>query len=59
MTDGRLATLYRPEGRRLATDLDLHWDADRVLFSMPGSHDKWQLFEIGTDGWAAKPNASP
>ena len=48
--DGKLTTLYRPEGRRLVTDVDLHWDADRLTFSMPGSHDRWQIFEIGADG---------
>ena len=48
--DGRLKTLYPSQGRRLVTDLDLHWDADRLLFSMPGSHDKWHVFEINADG---------
>jgi formylglycine-generating enzyme required for sulfatase activity/cytochrome c553 len=48
--DGRLTTLYKPDGRRLITDLDLHWDAGRLLFSMPGTHNKWQVFEIGADG---------
>ena len=48
--EGRLATLYKPDGRRLITDLDLHWDARRLLFSMPGSQNKWQVFEIGADG---------
>ncbi len=47
---GGLKTLYRSEGRRLITDIDLHWDAGKVLFSMPGTHDKWQVFEIGSDG---------
>jgi formylglycine-generating enzyme required for sulfatase activity len=47
---GRLTTLYNADGRRLITDLDLHWDADRLLFSMPGSHKKWHVFEIGVDG---------
>ncbi|MHB8898388.1 MAG: SUMF1/EgtB/PvdO family nonheme iron enzyme, partial [Thermoguttaceae bacterium] len=31
-------------------DLDLNWDGDRLLFSMPGSHDKWHVFEMGADG---------
>jgi len=48
--EGRLATLYKPDGRRLITDLEIHWDAERLLFSMPGTHRKWQVFEIGTDG---------
>ena len=48
--DGQLTTLYQPDGRRLITDVDLHWDADRLLFSMPGSSTTWQVFEIGADG---------
>jgi len=32
------------------TDVDLHWDGDRLLFSMPGSHGDWHVFEIGADG---------
>jgi len=47
--EGRLTTLYKSEGRRLITDLDLGWDADRLLFSMPGSHDKWHVFEMNVD----------
>ena len=47
---GRLTTLYRSDRRRLITDIDLHWDAERLLFSMPGSHDKWQVFESRLDG---------
>ena len=49
-TEGQLATLYRPEGGRFTGDVDLHFDADRMLFSMPGSNSRWQVFEIRTDG---------
>ncbi len=52
--EGTLTTLYRPDRRRLITDVDLHWDADRMLFSMPGSFDKWQVFEMPTDGGAPR-----
>ncbi len=31
-------------------DLKLHFDADRLLFSSVGSHERWQIFEIGIDG---------
>lgn len=48
--DGKLATLYRPEGQRFVGDVELHFDADRMLFSMPGSHSRWQVFEIRADG---------
>ncbi|MBI4602339.1 MAG: SUMF1/EgtB/PvdO family nonheme iron enzyme [Planctomycetes bacterium] len=48
--DGKLETLFLPEGGRFAGDVDLHFDADRLLFSMPGSHDRWQVFELKIDG---------
>ncbi|HIQ23076.1 MAG TPA: hypothetical protein EYH34_17770 [Planctomycetes bacterium] len=47
---GQLTTLYRPDGGRFVGDVDLHFDADRLLFSMPGRHGRWQVFEIGIDG---------
>ena len=47
---GKLKTLYRPDDRRLVTDVDLHFDAEKLLFSMPGSHDRWHVFEMGLDG---------
>ncbi len=47
---GKLTTLYRPEGGRFVGDVDLHFDADRMLFSMPGSNGRWRVFEINTDG---------
>lgn len=48
--EGRLTTLYHSGGKRLITDVDLQWDADKLLFSMPGTHDQWQVFEIRADG---------
>jgi hypothetical protein len=47
---GELTTLYRPESNRFVGDVDLHWDAERLLFSMPGEHNRYQVFEINTDG---------
>ncbi len=46
--DGQLTTLYRPEQPVYVGDLKLHFDADRLLFSSVGSHDRWQIFEIGS-----------
>ncbi|MFH1921990.1 MAG: SUMF1/EgtB/PvdO family nonheme iron enzyme [Planctomycetota bacterium] len=48
--DGQLTTLYQPEDGRFVGDLDLDFDAERLLFSMPGEHGRWQVFEIGVDG---------
>ena len=47
---GRLTTLFRPEGGRMVCDVDLHFDADRMLLSMYGTHDRWHVFELGADG---------
>lgn len=46
----RLETIYQPEIRKLITDVDLHPDADRMIFSMVGVGDRWQVFEQRLDG---------
>jgi len=47
---GKLTRLYRPDGGKFVGDVDLHFDADKMLFSSIGSHNRWQVFEIRTDG---------
>ena len=49
-SDARLETLYRPRPPKLISDLDLHFDGDKLLFSMPGTQHLWQVFEIDVDG---------
>lgn len=44
--DGALRPLYRPEKDVFLGDVDLHFDADRLLFSMPGANGRWQLHEL-------------
>ncbi|MHC4305220.1 MAG: SUMF1/EgtB/PvdO family nonheme iron enzyme [Planctomycetota bacterium] len=43
---GEVRTFFRPQRPRMMADVDLHWDGDRILFSMIGSHDRWQIFEL-------------
>jgi formylglycine-generating enzyme required for sulfatase activity len=45
-----LTTFYRPENGAFVGDVDLDFDADKLLFSMPGSHERWQIWEIQADG---------
>jgi len=47
---GTLRTLFRPEGGRFVGDVDLHFGADRMLFSMPGKNGRWQVHELKADG---------
>ena len=48
--DGRMSTLHRPADMAYVGDVDLDWDADRLLFSSVNSRNRWQVFEIGADG---------
>jgi len=47
---GKLTTIYRPERPVFVGDVDLHWDAKKMLFSMPGKDKRYQVLEIGVDG---------
>ncbi|MCL2709612.1 MAG: SUMF1/EgtB/PvdO family nonheme iron enzyme [Planctomycetaceae bacterium] len=39
-------SFYKPPRDTAITDLDLHFDADRLMFSAIGENDRWHLFEI-------------
>jgi len=42
---GKLKTLYRPKGSEFVGEIDLHFNADRLLFTKPVG-GAWQVFEI-------------
>ncbi len=46
----RLKTFYEPARNYFVGDVDLNYDADKLLFSSIGSHNRWQVFEIRMDG---------
>ena len=48
--DGELRPLFRPEGGRFVGDVDVDFDAQKLLFSMPGDNGRWQVFEMNTAG---------
>ena len=43
-------TIYKPEADVPLSDIQLHWDADRLLFSSLDENRHWQIYEINTDG---------
>jgi formylglycine-generating enzyme required for sulfatase activity len=43
-------TLFKPGDGRMLSDVDLHFDADRMLFSMMDGNGRWQVWESGVDG---------
>lgn len=48
--EGELATLFRPAGGEFVGDVDLDFDASRMLFSMPAESGPWRIFEMDADG---------
>lgn len=44
-----LRTVFKPGGKFVG-DVDLHWDGRRVLFSMVGGKERWQVFELNLSG---------
>ncbi|NQU25110.1 MAG: hypothetical protein HQ567_27810, partial [Candidatus Nealsonbacteria bacterium] len=48
--DGELTTLYRPENGGFVGDVDLHWDAEKMLLSMPDEKKRYQVYELAADG---------
>ncbi len=48
--DGALATLFDAGRPGLVADVDLDWDADKLLFSMPDQNKHWQVCEVRADG---------
>ncbi len=47
---GPLTTLYRPGGSEFVGDVELHFEADKMMFSSLDSNRRWQIFEIDADG---------
>ncbi len=47
---GKLTTIYRPPGPEFVGDVDLDFDARRLLFSMPDAQGRWHIYEISIDG---------
>lgn len=49
-TESALTPLFKPDQTFFVGDVDLHFEGDRILFSMPGSHGRSQIWEIRIDG---------
>ena len=47
--EGKLTTLFRPPNGEYVGELDLNFDGERLLFTMPHG-GTWQIFEIRVDG---------
>gem|GEM_PF-214903 len=52
--DGKLTALYRPDKPMFVGDVDLHFNADRMLFSRRDGRGNFQVYEIGAKGGAPR-----
>ncbi|MDR1492017.1 MAG: SUMF1/EgtB/PvdO family nonheme iron enzyme [Planctomycetaceae bacterium] len=41
-----LSPVYKPPRDTLISDLDLHFDAERLMFSAVGENNRWHIFEL-------------
>ncbi|MDR2036771.1 MAG: SUMF1/EgtB/PvdO family nonheme iron enzyme [Bacteroidales bacterium] len=48
--DIKIRSIYKPEGRSSITDLKLHWDADRIMFTSIMPDKRWNIFETTMNG---------
>ncbi|MBI2299044.1 MAG: NPCBM/NEW2 domain-containing protein, partial [Armatimonadetes bacterium] len=52
--DSPYQTVFQPTDGHFVGDVDLHWNADRLLFSSLDAQNRWQVFEIRPDGSALR-----
>lgn len=52
--DIKTRTIFKPANGSSVPDLKLHWDAERVMFSMVDTDKRWQVFEVKLDGTGLK-----
>ncbi len=46
---GEMKTFYKSKGGGYVGEIDLHWDAERLLFAQ-SDEESWKVWEIRTDG---------
>lgn len=52
--DIKTRTIFKPNNGSSVPDLKLHWDAERLMFSMVDTDKRWQVFEVKLDGTGLK-----
>jgi len=52
-----ITTVFKPKNSEFIGDVDLHFNADKILFSMPNEKSRWSVFE--TELSSINPKALP
>lgn len=48
--DVKSRTIYKPSHGTAVTDLLLHWDGERILFTAADEKQRWNVYEVNRDG---------
>ena len=43
-------TIYKPKHSTAVTDMLLHWDGERILFTAADENERWGVYEVNRDG---------
>ncbi len=52
--DVKQREIYAPESTSPISDLRLHWDGDKMIFTQSGEDQRWYVHEVNFDGTGAK-----
>lgn len=53
--DVKVREVYKPSNSSPVSDLRLHWDGDRVMFTQLQDDKRWNIFEVKLDGSGLHP----
>lgn len=48
--DIRMRNIYKPKNSSSIADLKMHWDGDKVMFTMTMPDERWNMHEVKLDG---------
>ena len=57
--EGRITSIYKPDDDTFVGDVDLHFDATRLMFSKPGAKTAWHVYEADIDPDTGALRSSP
>ena len=54
LNNGKITPLFTPDGGKYVGETDLHFDADKILFTSINAKGTWAIFEVKADGTALR-----
>lgn len=51
----QIKTIFKPDNMASIADLKMHWNGDRLMFTSVMPDNRWNVFEVKTDGTGFRP----